>query len=124
MIQIMLMVHSFLTPFIASHHCESLGWAVFLCFLVTGSFWSLVYIAREIDSPFGDDPNDFDLIEMQQVMNNALLTLLQPRAQIVPRFNEKKLLTLCRSDTHIEGRAEAARKGTMRAVRDTLHGAA
>jgi len=116
---LMLMVHSLMTPFVASHHCENMYWAGLLCFLVTGSFWSLVYIAREIDSPFGDDANDFDLADKQQVFNNSMLVFLQPQAQRVPSFSMRGL-NLVRSDTHIEGRVEAIKSGRLKSVRDLL----
>lgn len=37
--------------------------------------------------PYGDDPNDLPLLEMQQDMNTSLVTLLHEKAQIPPEFS-------------------------------------
>merc|ERR1711957_656215 len=72
MIQVMLLVHWIVTPCIAAHLVNS-AWAAAACaFFVTCAFWSLIYVAREIDHPFGEDANDFNMAEMQQIMNSSL----------------------------------------------------
>merc|ERR1719210_2496535 len=103
MIQVMLMVHTTVTPFLASHLVENTWFAVALTLLVTTSLWSLLYIAREIDHPFGEDANDFDMDNMQQAMNKGLLTLLHPMAQKLPTQVEGHKLALVKSDVHISG---------------------
>lgn len=117
LIQLMLMVHWAMMPFIAASFCKNIYWAGSLSFLVTTAFWSLVYIAREIDQPFGDDANDFDLTKMQQAMNDSLLTLLHPLSQVPPSLLPTADLQLVSSNTHIVSRAEAERMGKLLDVR-------
>merc|ERR1740123_1391272 len=61
LIQVSMMIHTAITPWIASYHCESPVWAAIICLVATCALWSVIYIAREIEHPFGDDSNDFDL---------------------------------------------------------------
>merc|ERR1711972_670921 len=51
-----------------------------------GAFWGVNYIAAEIESPFGDDPNDLPLQALQKDMNKSLWVLLHPKTQEVPSF--------------------------------------
>lgn len=84
MITCMLLVHWLVTPLLASQLIESLPIAGVLCFFVTFSFWCLIYIALEIDQPFGEDANDLPLREMQRDFNQSMLNLMHPLAQKVP----------------------------------------
>lgn len=84
MLQIMLMINTVVVAVLAAARVESLWVAVAISLLVTSSFWSLLYIAREIDDPFGEDMNDFNMYELQHNMNSCLLTLLHPLAQKPP----------------------------------------
>mmetsp|Transcript_20217 Transcript_20217/g.70055 ORF Transcript_20217/g.70055 Transcript_20217/m.70055 type:complete len:297 (-) Transcript_20217:212-1102(-) len=45
---------------------------------------SLNCIAHELEDPFGDDSNDFNLKEMQSELNKRLLMLVAPETQLVP----------------------------------------
>lgn len=86
----MLFVHYLMTPVLASLLVDSMFWTATLCFFITGGFWAIVYIAAEIDQPFGDDPNDLPLIEMQQDFNQSLLVLLQDQTLSVPKYKPKR----------------------------------
>lgn len=59
-----------------------------MAFMVTGSFWTVIYIAVEIDQPFGDDPNDLPLIEMQEEFNADLVRLLKTSTCGLPSMNK------------------------------------
>ncbi|CAK9071615.1 Ubiquitin-conjugating enzyme E2 11 [Durusdinium trenchii] len=39
------------------------------------SYWTLFYIAQEIDQPFGEDSNDLPVVELQHEFNKNLLHL-------------------------------------------------
>merc|ERR1719277_1957883 len=99
----MLMVHTVVTPFLSSHLLKNAYYASIITLLVTSSLWSLLYIAREIDHPFGEDLNDFNVGEMQHMLNKSLLTLLHPLAQKAPTVNDHQL-SLVSSSQHIAGR--------------------
>ncbi|CAE8714494.1 unnamed protein product [Polarella glacialis] len=91
MISCMLFVHWLFTPIMAAHQIGSSAWAGAMSFFVAMSFWSLFYIALEIDQPFGEDANDLPIHKMQQEWNNSLLTLLLPCSQVVPTFEIRSI---------------------------------
>lgn len=74
---VMLIMHNLITTCMGAIICDTLPWACAMTFMVTGSFWTVIYIAVEIDQPFGDDPNDLPLIEMQEEFNADLVRLLK-----------------------------------------------
>jgi len=90
MITFMLLFHWAITAFICAASVERTFWAGILSFIVTFSFWSINYIAVELEQPFGDDPNDLPLHEMQADLNRSLVGLLDPCAQHAPEFAFKK----------------------------------
>lgn len=110
MIQVMLIVHSLVMPFLASYLLDNVWFAMLICLFVTTSQWSLLYIPLELDHPFGEDKNDFDMNQMQHTINRALLTLLHPQAQLSPSCFDKKL-SLVPSSFHMS--ASGARKTTI-----------
>merc|ERR1719235_2340444 len=87
MVTFMLLCHFAITVVVCAASVETSAWAAFLSFLVVFSFWSINYIAIEIEMPFGDDPNDLPLAEMQTDLNRSLISLMQPPAQKCPTFN-------------------------------------
>lgn len=113
MIQVMLMVHTGVTPVLASHLLESRLGAVSITLLVSTSMWSLLYIAQEIDQPFGEDMNDFEVGDMQHRFNQTLLTLLHPLAQKPPILHpdaaSPDALALVSSNVHVTGRVQERR---------------
>eukprot|EP00930_Biecheleria_cincta_P084161 TRINITY_DN7364_c1_g2_i1.p1 TRINITY_DN7364_c1_g2~~TRINITY_DN7364_c1_g2_i1.p1 ORF type:complete len:556 (-),score=102.33 TRINITY_DN7364_c1_g2_i1:173-1840(-) len=64
MVAIMLLVHSFVTAFVCAVSVDSPALASVFCFSVVLAFWSIHYIAVELEQPFGDDPNDLPLHDM------------------------------------------------------------
>merc|ERR1719506_2096665 len=63
--------------------------AVTTCFIVVFSFWTINYISLELEMPFGDDPNDLPLEEMQRDFNLSLIGLLRKRFLHPPTFSVK-----------------------------------
>jgi len=78
---------------------KSAGYA----FVITFVFWAVHYIAVEIESPFGDDPNDLPLDEVNLRFNRILLGLLDKRAQNTPGVRDKVDIStrLMRSNNNI-----------------------
>mmetsp|Transcript_25196 Transcript_25196/g.78475 ORF Transcript_25196/g.78475 Transcript_25196/m.78475 type:complete len:559 (+) Transcript_25196:79-1755(+) len=105
MITVMMIVHWFVTPLLASQVLDSRVAAGFTSFFVTFAFWCLIYIALEIDQPFGDDENDLPLKDMQKDFNQSLLRLMHPLAQKVPTWeglaNPSMKPSLSKSDSTI-----------------------
>jgi hypothetical protein len=50
--------------------------------------FSLNYVARELEMPFGADANDLPLIEFQDHMNKSLLMLIRQETDHVPHLGE------------------------------------
>lgn len=81
-----LLAHWLLTPIMAAEVIESRIWCAFACFIVILAFWSLLYIALQIDNPVGDDLNDLPIQQMMRKFNESLILLLHPMAQNAPKF--------------------------------------
>lgn len=86
----LLLVHFVITPILACQAIRSRVWASVMCFFVTSSLWSLLYIAHQIDQPFGADDNDLPIAAMQCDFNRSLLQLLDPLAQKPPSYISSK----------------------------------
>eukprot|EP00930_Biecheleria_cincta_P080003 TRINITY_DN6806_c0_g2_i1.p1 TRINITY_DN6806_c0_g2~~TRINITY_DN6806_c0_g2_i1.p1 ORF type:complete len:614 (-),score=83.83 TRINITY_DN6806_c0_g2_i1:76-1671(-) len=82
----MLAVHWVVTAIQAATVIDSIMWAGIICFCVTGALWSVIYIGKEIDQPFGEDANDLPMVEMQKDFNRSLMNLMHPRAKAIPTF--------------------------------------
>lgn len=82
----MLMIHWVVTPLIAAAVMDSWWTGPILVFLTVASFWSLHFIANELDQPFGEEANDLPMREMQHDFNRSLLLLLDRHAETVPSF--------------------------------------
>merc|ERR1712130_837726 len=75
-----MLVHWVATPLIASQVMTSTLFAFVMCFIVTFSFWCLMYIGLEIDQPFGEDANDLPLPDMRARRGSARPSKLQNAA--------------------------------------------
>lgn len=80
------LLHTCITPLFAGILIPLPYIAGLLCFLVTCMLWSIIYIADQIDQPFGEDPNDLPSVEMQSDFNDSLLGLMHPAVLCVPHF--------------------------------------
>jgi len=90
MITFMLLFHWGITAFVCAASVQTTFWAGLISFIVVFSFWSINYIAVELEQPFGDDPNDLPLHDMQEDLNKSLAQLLKIEAQHPPSFNFKE----------------------------------
>ncbi|CAE7725293.1 unnamed protein product [Symbiodinium microadriaticum] len=82
-----LVVHWLVTPIVASQIILKPWWAGIMVFSVVTSYWTLYYIAQEIDQPFGEDANDLPVREMQRHFNEKLDFFISPLSCAVPEFN-------------------------------------
>lgn len=60
------------------------SWAFILTFLQTFVLWALNFIAKELEQPFGTDPNDIDGHALQVEMNSRLQLMVHPMSERVP----------------------------------------
>eukprot|EP00929_Paragymnodinium_shiwhaense_P119285 TRINITY_DN91174_c0_g1_i1.p1 TRINITY_DN91174_c0_g1~~TRINITY_DN91174_c0_g1_i1.p1 ORF type:complete len:704 (-),score=105.56 TRINITY_DN91174_c0_g1_i1:306-2306(-) len=65
---------------------DSIITAILCPFLSVATMWSVNYISMEIEMPYGDDHNDLPLCELQDDMNNALISCMQPDSLNPPTF--------------------------------------
>mmetsp|Transcript_17755 Transcript_17755/g.31943 ORF Transcript_17755/g.31943 Transcript_17755/m.31943 type:complete len:255 (-) Transcript_17755:28-792(-) len=82
----MLSVHWIATVMLCTMIVDSATWAAFLAFMNTLCFWSINYVACELEMPFGDDPDDLPMHHLQADMNASLTGLLHPLALRAPSF--------------------------------------
>ncbi|CAE7041767.1 unnamed protein product [Symbiodinium sp. CCMP2456] len=82
-----LLAHWILTPLVASQTVMKPWWAGIIVFVVVTSYWTLFYIAQEIDQPFGEDANDLPVREMQRKFNAKLEFFIRPDSYTVPSLN-------------------------------------
>jgi putative membrane protein len=90
-----LMVHTCATPVVTACLMSSGRWTVSLTFINVSLFWSILYIAGELENPFGNDYNDLPLLEMQKSFNDTVSRLIDPRVQNVPRLTFDNSLLEC-----------------------------
>merc|ERR1719350_2526703 len=90
MITFMLLCHWGITAFVCAASVKTTFWAGLISFIVTFSFWSINYIAVELEMPFGDDANDLPLHDMQEDLNKSIKALMDKLALTPPKFNYKK----------------------------------
>lgn len=83
-LSLMLLAHWVLTPIVASQVIVKPYWAGIIVFVVSTAYWTLFYIAQEIDQPFGDDSNDLPVADMQREFNAKLEYFCLPMASKVP----------------------------------------
>lgn len=83
---VMLVFHSCVTPIICAATVETPFWATVVTFTVVFCYWSVLFIANELEMPYGDDPNDLPLYDLSSEMNKSLIQLMKPLARQVPRF--------------------------------------
>jgi hypothetical protein len=86
MITVMLLVQWAMIPLLCATTIKTWYWAGMISFIVVFCFWSINYIATELEMPFGDDPNDLPLHSMQTDLNASLTTLMQETASTCPEF--------------------------------------
>lgn len=90
-----------MTVALAVHEVDSAALAAIGGFCVTFAIWCLVYIALELDQPFGDDHNDLPLVLLQQDFNRSLLDLLHPLAQSLPNYVPTMTETVVESSNQV-----------------------
>jgi len=82
----MMAVHWIISPVFGALSVTNWVWAFTCCFFVSMALWSLLYIALELDQPFGDDYNDLPLKLVQEEFNKGLLLLMRQEAYMTPGF--------------------------------------
>eukprot|EP00930_Biecheleria_cincta_P038093 TRINITY_DN26178_c0_g1_i1.p1 TRINITY_DN26178_c0_g1~~TRINITY_DN26178_c0_g1_i1.p1 ORF type:complete len:555 (+),score=116.01 TRINITY_DN26178_c0_g1_i1:37-1701(+) len=140
----MLVVYTFTAPALLGTIMHNLGFCLLLNFICVLAFWSLLYIAEEIEMPFGEDHNDLPLAELQQAFNRALITLMDKRFSTCPNFEitddtdalltyacprylisteQYELFTKAQSKAEKHGRVQRKLQAAAKPARATIQGA-
>lgn len=85
-VMVMLFFHALFTPLICAATIKTTGWSAVFAFIVSFCYWSVLFIALELEMPYGDDANDLPLTDMALDMNKSLRSMLCPLASTVPAF--------------------------------------
>merc|ERR1712139_347661 len=86
----MLLLHWTLAPCLAALSVENMHCCWIVTFATVFSFWCINYIAAELEMPFGDNPNDLPVEQLQLGFNKSLRRLMLPVVQVPPKFNYEK----------------------------------
>lgn len=86
LITTMLLVHTIATPVLASQVAGGPWWSGAVTFCIVSAFWSLLYIALDIEQPFGEDSNKLPVADMQRSMNKRLSLFLDEELRSTPAF--------------------------------------
>lgn len=86
MLTLMLMCNWCIVSLFCAVAFASMISAALISFMVMMGFWSVNYIAVELEEPFGSDPNDLPLQDMQKDLNRSLIGLLHPLALMHPPY--------------------------------------
>merc|ERR1719379_1416709 len=87
---VMLMIHWCAAPVMAALALDDISIVVISTFVTSLAFWCINYIAAELEMPFGDNPNDLPVEELQVFFNESLSRLMDSQALSPPEFNYRK----------------------------------
>lgn len=90
LITLMLLVHWLATPILSSQVLEGPVLAGAVTFCIVSAFWALLYIALDIEQPFGEDDNKLPVADMQRSMNESLSLFLEDELRSPPTFSYSK----------------------------------
>jgi len=82
----MLVLQWLVSPVVVCQLISKWWWAGSAVWLLSTSYWTLFYIAQEIDMPFGEDSNDLPVEVLQHEFNESLLHLSTSQSYILPDF--------------------------------------
>lgn len=91
MMGIMLLCQIFLMILVTGVYCRTPAWAGALTFLCVSAFWTINYIAQEIEQPFGDDKNHLPLELLQLDFNQSMSVLVNSDMQQPPQWKRRDL---------------------------------
>lgn len=83
---ILVFFYTLITPIVVSNWTTSIWSCVLFTSISVICMIGLDLIAIELENPFGDDPNDLPVLEMQNIFNKDLIMLVDPLAWNVPKL--------------------------------------
>ena len=92
-----LFVWIFSLPFVLVRDVTKLPALLMLIFFITYGFVGLEFVSIELDDPYGDDPNDFDVMGLAKIVfDDIYVAVYDVDGKLVPHVNAmlKKALKL------------------------------
>jgi len=97
MITAFLLFITIINPMIAAMFVQSGYVACTISLVIPFALWSLNFVAAELESPFGEDPNDLPVANLQERFNESLRLLLHPMVATLPHYEPTAHLMTTRS---------------------------
>eukprot|EP00927_Polykrikos_kofoidii_P037735 TRINITY_DN3195_c0_g1_i2.p1 TRINITY_DN3195_c0_g1~~TRINITY_DN3195_c0_g1_i2.p1 ORF type:complete len:776 (-),score=105.58 TRINITY_DN3195_c0_g1_i2:164-2491(-) len=101
MIIVLLLIQTILTPLLMAALFQTFTGVFVFTFIPLFGMWNITFISGELEQPFGQDPNDLPLSELQFEMNNSLLMLLDDRAQRAPGLKDNAIMDTAQLRAHL-----------------------
>merc|ERR1719422_2410020 len=100
MIDFLLVTHLVLTATVVAIIVPSYTWGASVTFVSVFCFWSINFIAVEIEHPFGDDYHDLPVRKTLENSNAVLQMILGRSAQHIPSSSQpvELMRTMCNSE--------------------------
>lgn len=114
---ILLIAHALMTPFVIAPWISRPWWAFVLSFIQVFVLDCLNRTAKELQNPFGTDPNDIDAATIQKETNARLLHLLRPGARQTPKLSS----TAIQRQSQESSRRMSFRKSLTGVLGEELH---
>jgi len=89
-------IHGLITPVAVCSWTNNITWACLFTFVLVFAFWSLHFLAGELENPFDSELNDLNMNEIQRELNQHLLALASDTSRTVrlcvkPRVAQDRL---------------------------------
>eukprot|EP00450_Noctiluca_scintillans_P026643 CAMPEP_0194535150 /NCGR_PEP_ID=MMETSP0253-20130528/73602_1 /TAXON_ID=2966 /ORGANISM="Noctiluca scintillans" /LENGTH=516 /DNA_ID=CAMNT_0039380889 /DNA_START=25 /DNA_END=1575 /DNA_ORIENTATION=+ len=82
-LELLLVIHGLITPVVVCSWTENIVWACLFTFVLVFAFWSLHFLAGELENPFDSELNDLNMNEIQRELNQHLLALASDTSRTV-----------------------------------------
>eukprot|EP00929_Paragymnodinium_shiwhaense_P089659 TRINITY_DN4980_c0_g1_i1.p1 TRINITY_DN4980_c0_g1~~TRINITY_DN4980_c0_g1_i1.p1 ORF type:complete len:498 (+),score=86.94 TRINITY_DN4980_c0_g1_i1:71-1564(+) len=86
-ISLFLVIYAMTVPLMAAFFIKQEGAAALMSFCTIFAVWCINYIAAELEMPFGADPNDLPLSNLEKEFNDGLQMLMHPLTKAAPTFS-------------------------------------
>lgn len=82
-LELLLVIHGLITPVVVCSWTNNITWACLFTFVLVFAFWSLHFLAGELENPFDSELNDLNMTDIQRELNQHLLALAADTSRTV-----------------------------------------
>jgi len=108
----LLLIHWIVAPLVTVYFTASIEWSVAFTFIQVFTLWAFNCLADQLESPFGHDDNDLDMVRLQCELNKTLLMLLDPDTQETPRLSKEA----CLGDDIMRGKSNPLQQSNFKTL--------